>query len=145
MTNYVKTQGGQTTYPYSIGHMRRDNPNTSFPKSIPDETLSAYGVYPVVDLEAPLIDPATQKLVQDTEPSLVDGQWQIAWSVANLTAEEIAQKFAAAKAVQEAKRKAAYEAEADPLFFMSQRGEATVEEWQAKVAEIKARYPYPVA
>jgi hypothetical protein len=47
------------------------------------------------------------------------------------------------KAEQEAKRKTAYEAEADPLFFMSQRGEATVEEWQAKVAEIKARYPYP--
>jgi hypothetical protein len=44
---------------------------------------------------------------------------------------------------QEAARKAAYEAEADPLFFMSQRGEATVEEWQAKVQEIKARYPYP--
>jgi hypothetical protein len=37
----------------------------------------------------------------------------------------------------------AYQQEADPLFFMSQRGEATVEEWQAKVAEIKARYPYP--
>jgi hypothetical protein len=47
------------------------------------------------------------------------------------------------KAEQEAKRKAAYTAEADPLFFMSQRGEANVEEWQAKVAEIKARYPYP--
>jgi hypothetical protein len=47
------------------------------------------------------------------------------------------------KAQQEANRKLAYEAEADPLFFMSQRGEATVEEWQAKVAEIKARYPYP--
>lgn len=47
------------------------------------------------------------------------------------------------KAQQEAARKAAYQQEADPLFFMSQRGEATVEEWQAKVAEIKARYPYP--
>jgi hypothetical protein len=47
------------------------------------------------------------------------------------------------KGEQEAKRKAAYQQEADPLFFMSQRGEATVEEWQAKVAEIKARYPYP--
>jgi hypothetical protein len=47
------------------------------------------------------------------------------------------------QAEQEANRKAAYTAEADPLFFMSQRGEATVEEWQAKVAEIKARYPYP--
>lgn len=44
---------------------------------------------------------------------------------------------------QEAARKAAYEAEADPLFFMSQRGEATTAEWEAKVAEIKARYPYP--
>jgi hypothetical protein len=44
---------------------------------------------------------------------------------------------------QEAKRKVAYQEEADPLFFMSQRGEATVEEWQAKVQEIKARYPYP--
>jgi len=44
---------------------------------------------------------------------------------------------------QEAKRKAAYVAEADPLFFMSQRGEATTAEWEARVAEIKARYPYP--
>ena len=41
----------------------------------------------------------------------------------------------------DAKRKAAYIAEADPLFFKAQRGEATVEEWQAKVAEIKARFP----
>ena len=44
---------------------------------------------------------------------------------------------------QEAKRAAAYRAEADPLFFKAQRGEATAEEWQAKVAEIKARFPYP--
>jgi hypothetical protein len=45
---------------------------------------------------------------------------------------------------QEAARRMAYVNEADPLFFMSQRGEATVEDWQGKVAEIKARYPYPV-
>jgi hypothetical protein len=50
---------------------------------------------------------------------------------------------AAALEAARSNRKAAYTAEADPLFFMSQRGEATVEEWQAKVAEIKARYPYP--
>jgi hypothetical protein len=43
----------------------------------------------------------------------------------------------------EANRRAAYTAEADPLFFMVQRGEATMEEWQAKVAEIKQRYPKP--
>lgn len=43
----------------------------------------------------------------------------------------------------ERKRSAAYVAEADPLFFKAQRGEATMEEWQAKVAEIKQRYPKP--
>jgi hypothetical protein len=46
---------------------------------------------------------------------------------------------------QQAARASAYSLEADPLFFMSQRGEATVEEWLAKVAEIKARFPYPEA
>jgi len=45
---------------------------------------------------------------------------------------------------QKVARAEAYNTEADPLFFMSQRGEATLEEWQAKVAEIKARFPYPV-
>ena len=38
-------------------------------------------------------------------------------------------------------RRAAYIAEADPLFFKAQRGEATMEEWQAKVADIKTRFP----
>lgn len=38
-------------------------------------------------------------------------------------------------------RRAAYAAEADPLFFMAARGEATQAQWLAKVDEIKARYP----
>lgn len=60
------------------------------------------------------------------------------------TPEEIAAASAPPpKAVQEEARRAAYVAEADPLFFMAQRGEATMEEWQAKIAEIKARFPYP--
>jgi hypothetical protein len=44
---------------------------------------------------------------------------------------------------QQSARAEVYRTEADPLFFMSQRGEATKDEWQAKVAEIKARFPYP--
>jgi hypothetical protein len=39
-------------------------------------------------------------------------------------------------------RKKAYEAEADPIFFMMQRGEATQEQYDAKLKEIKDRYPY---
>jgi uncharacterized small protein (DUF1192 family) len=45
----------------------------------------------------------------------------------------------------EADRASAYRSEADPLFFKSMRGEATTDEWTAKVAEIKARFPYPGA
>ncbi len=40
-------------------------------------------------------------------------------------------------------RKAAYQAEADPLYFGWQRGENTEQAWLDKVAEIRARYPYP--
>jgi hypothetical protein len=41
-----------------------------------------------------------------------------------------------------ANRHQAFIAEADPLFFAWQRGEATEEEWLAKCAEIRARFPY---
>jgi len=58
------------------------------------------------------------------------------------TAEQKAQEAAQQKLVQvEAQRKAAYAAEADPLFFKAQRGEATTQEWQDKVSEIKIRFP----
>lgn len=56
---------------------------------------------------------------------------------------EIAAYTAGEKGRVELRRLAAYQNEADPLFFKVQRGEATLEEWQAKIAEIKARFPYP--
>ena len=56
------------------------------------------------------------------------------------TPEEIhAQELAAAQA----NRQAAFQREADPLFFKWQAGEGTEEAWQAKRAEIRERYPYP--
>jgi len=45
----------------------------------------------------------------------------------------------------QAQRRNAYTIEADPIFFKAQRGEATTAEWEAKVVEIKARYPEPTA
>jgi hypothetical protein len=58
------------------------------------------------------------------------------------TAEQKAVEKAQQKLEQtEAARKNAYTQEADPLFFKAQRGEATLQEWQDKVAEIKERFP----
>jgi hypothetical protein len=42
-------------------------------------------------------------------------------------------------------RAAAYAAEADALFFKAQRGEIEMAEWEAKVEEIRNRFPYPDA
>jgi len=62
------------------------------------------------------------------------------------TKEELDSQWGSASAIKAAEqaernRKAAYISEADPLFFKAQRGEATMEEWQAKVQEIKTRFP----
>lgn len=45
--------------------------------------------------------------------------------------------------VAKMRRQYAYTAEADPLFFKTQRGEATQQDWLDKIAEIKVRFPYP--
>jgi len=42
----------------------------------------------------------------------------------------------------ESMRRAAYQEEADPLFFEYQRGDSSKQEWLNKIAEIKAKYPY---
>lgn len=39
-------------------------------------------------------------------------------------------------------RRYAFIEEADPLFFKAQRGEIPIEQWTAKVDEIRLRYPY---
>jgi hypothetical protein len=41
-------------------------------------------------------------------------------------------------------RQAAYQAEADPIFFQAQREAGfKMEDWHAKIAEIEERFPYP--
>ena len=83
------TNGNVDTYPYSVGQLRRDNPNTSFPKQVPDAILAEYGVYPVTLLEQPDIDTRTQRVTQEAQPSLVGDNWTIGWTTSSKTAEEI--------------------------------------------------------
>ena len=87
---HVKTTNGNVdTYPYNVGQLRRDNPNTSFPKRIPDEMLAEWGVYNVVYTDIPSINDRTQKIEQDATPSLVNGAWTIGWTITDKTAEEV--------------------------------------------------------
>ena len=70
------------------------------------------------------------------DPQPTEAELQAAWDA--YQAEGGTEKIEAKE-----NRASAYRNEADPLFFKAQRGEATTDEWTAKVAEIKARFPYP--
>ena len=89
---FVKISNNEaTTYPYSLGQLRRDNPNVSFPKSIPDEMLSSYGVKRVSIASEPSFDVRTQTISEKSLPSLMDEQWVLGWTVSDKTAEDIDQ------------------------------------------------------
>lgn len=87
---FVKITNGQVDkYPYTIGDFRKDNPNTSFPKNIPDEILAQFGVFPVGYEAAPSFDLITQRVDTSIKPSLVDGKWTLTKTVVNKTQEQI--------------------------------------------------------
>lgn len=116
--SYVKiTNGSVTTYPYSVGQLRRDNSNVSFPRNIPTEVMNRYGMYSVTLDDVPDYNPLTHKVVTATTPTrniirmmteedatdpvtgevdtdlvgtpLYGNQWVIAHSVVSLTEDEI--------------------------------------------------------
>jgi hypothetical protein len=92
---FVKATNGKIVqYPYSVGLLRRDNPNTSFPKTISDEVLAEYGVYEVKSPPAPDHDPETHFVEYAPVPTFVDGAWVYAPSVRPLSAEQIAERIA---------------------------------------------------
>ena len=95
---------------------------------------------------------AIEHLVPDAQYVLVGDDYStLVWegpgdapSEAELRAVEAAADVAARNRVQERLRADAFRAEADPLFFAWQRGEATEAQWLQAVAEVRARHPYEV-
>lgn len=87
---YIKLNNGQIEkYPYSIGQLRKDNPNTSFPKNIPDNVLATFGVYPVQDTPQPPSD-YTKNVIEGTPVN--QSGWKRTWTVVNATAAEIQER-----------------------------------------------------
>ena len=83
-------------------------------------------------------NPATHQLKPITP--YIANDMVVTVAVTAFTQAELDAKAADALAAVKAQRAEAYRAESDPLFFKAQRGEALMDEWLAKVAEIKARY-----
>jgi len=93
----VKTSNGQVEqFPYTLGDLRRDNPQTSFPKKIGDAIFASYGIFHVMPETQPEHDHLVQTVVRDAEPhnneTAVDeetgetyetGRWVIGYTVVN--------------------------------------------------------------
>ena len=78
---FVKITNGQVDqYPYTVGDLRKANPNVSFPRNLPNDTLAQFGVYPVTIAPAPEFNDRTHRLVTQ-QPTLVDGAWTVTKSV----------------------------------------------------------------
>lgn len=84
--SYINTITNQ--YPYSVAQLKRDNPQTSFPKNPSAAALAEFGLYPVSSTTQPSFDATTHKLVEST-PAYVNGAWLQVWEVVPLTSEEI--------------------------------------------------------
>jgi len=77
-------------YPYSIGELRKDNPQVSFPKNPSNEMLASWNVFPVVSTGA-TYDSATQVAEQSGCVYNADRtRWETSWTIRDKTAEEIA-------------------------------------------------------
>lgn len=110
---FVKITNGEVDqYPYTVGDLRRDNPNTSFPKNIPEETMASYGMYPVGYEAAPDYNPLTHRIQHSDIPSLVGGEWKLTKTIVALTDQQIA-NAAASQAESMRKKRNALIAETD--------------------------------
>lgn len=113
-------------------------PDTSFPSPMRNEDVPE-GYVLLVELSPPE-HTLYQKVVQ-TYPKLINGIWTLGWDIVDLSEEERTKSITDFNNIQEVSRSIAYKTEADPLFFKWQRGEATQENWLAKIQEIKQRFP----
>jgi hypothetical protein len=86
---YVKLlDGSPSKFPYNLGELKKDAPNTSFPDPISETALADYGVYPVTPTPAPSCDSKTHRLTQWVEE--VDGAWTQTWELLQLPEERAA-------------------------------------------------------
>ena len=79
-------------YPYSLGMLRKENPNTSFPKQPSVADMAAFNVYPVTEAN-PTVGEG-QRLAKTWTPTLVSGDWVLAHEAVDLTSDEVAEATA---------------------------------------------------
>jgi hypothetical protein len=111
-------------YPYSLGQLRKDNPNTSFPKQPSLASLAEFDMYPVTEVTPTLAD--GEKLVKVWTPTLVSGEWILPHQAVAKTAEDLATESEVAWAnLREQRNKLLGETDFHALSDVNMPGEMT--------------------
>ena len=168
MSIYAKVENGAVVkYPYSDFHLRTENPNISFPKNSLNNSQirSSFGIEEVVRIDMPY--KAGWNPVEQT-PTLVNNSWTQTWAhevkdvnklrnedvtqvempveegfgfeegTPELVGEEWIQTWDRSTLGWRENRIRAYDSVDHQIEFITENG---LEAWQAKVADIKAKYP----
>lgn len=140
---FVKiTNGSVDQYPYTVGDLRRDNPKTSFTKTVPTATMAEYGMYPVGYQAAPDYNPLTHRLQHSNLPELVEGAWVLTKTVVALTAEQIADATAA-KATEMRKKRDGLLADTDWMALSDVTMSAAMTTYRQALRDITAHTNWP--
>lgn len=133
---YIKLNNGQIEkYPYSVSQLKADNPDTSFPKDIPDSLLAEWNVYPVKGALMPNYD-YTKKLIEK-QPDLINSEWTQVWEVVNKDYDELLQAVLDLRASE-------YPPMSDYLDGIVKGDQAQVDKYIADCLAVKAKYPKPL-
>ena len=89
----IKATGSTVeAYPYSLGMLRKDNPNTSFPKQPSVADMASFNVYPVTEANPTVGD--GQRLAKTWTPTLSGSDWILDHQAVDLTSDEVAEATA---------------------------------------------------
>jgi hypothetical protein len=130
---YIKLNNG-TAENYTIGQLRKDNPQTSFPSQIPDSLFEEYSVFKLETTPMPVV--GFSKNVAEGQPELVDGVWKQVWTVTDATAEEHLQRILSVRANE-------YPPMTDYLDGVVKGDQAQIDKYIADCLAVKAKYPKP--
>lgn len=132
---YIKLKNGQVEkYPYSQGQLKADNPDTSFPRELPDSLLADWGVYPVKPVEQPQVD-HTKNVKEDT-PQFINDEWVQVWEVTPASNAEILQRILDLRASE-------YPPMSDYVDGVVKGDQAQIDKYIADCLAVKAKYPKP--
>jgi hypothetical protein len=129
--NYARVENGSVIkYPYDMYRLKADNPSTSFPRDSFSraDVRAAFNIVEVEKVAKPSED---AHHVNEGTPVLVNGTWTQTWEQSPRNTEELNDKVINARMTE-------YGRPEEQLEFITENG---LDAWQAKVAEIKAKYP----